>query len=59
MSRLTRLVFALVNASLIRIKNSTGQLPPDIYQAPSWVPWAGAGTCIVLLAADAAVKLWA
>ena len=58
-SRLTLLVFALVNTSLIRIKKRAGQLPPGLYQAPSWVPWAGAGTCIVLLAGDAAAKLWA
>jgi basic amino acid/polyamine antiporter, APA family len=35
-SRLTLFVFALVNASLIRIKNKAGQMPPDIYQVPSW-----------------------
>jgi basic amino acid/polyamine antiporter, APA family len=58
-SRLTLLVFALVNTSLIRIKKRVGQLPPGLYQTPSWVPWAGAGTCIVLLAADAVAKLWA
>ena len=58
-SRLTLLVFAAVNTSLIRIKKRAGQMPPGIYQAPTWVPWAGAGTCIVLLAADAATKLLA
>ena len=57
-SRLTLLVFALVNTSLIRIKKRAGQMPPGFYQAPSWVPWAGAGTCIVLLATDAAARLW-
>jgi len=39
MSRLMLLVFALVNTSLIRIKKSA-QLPPGLYQAPSWIPWA-------------------
>jgi amino acid transporter len=58
-SRLTLFVFAVVNTSLIRIKQRAGQMPPGIYQAPSWVPWAGAATCIVLLAADAAMKLLA
>jgi len=57
-SRLTLLVFALVNTSLIRIKKRAGQMPPGFYQAPSWVPWAGASTCIVLLATDAAARLW-
>jgi basic amino acid/polyamine antiporter, APA family len=58
-SQLTLLVFAAVNTSLIRIKKRAAQMPPGIYQAPTWVPWAGAGSCIVLLAADAATKLLA
>jgi amino acid transporter len=56
-SRLTLIVFAVVNISLIRIKKR-GDMPPGrIYVAPTWVPWAGAATCILLLAVDAAVVL--
>lgn len=50
-ARLTLIVFAMVNVSLIAIKRrdpfrSVG------YVAPFWMPWAGAATCILLLATD-------
>ena len=57
-SSLTLAVFALVNISLIRIKHRTVDIAQAHYQAPSWVPWAGATSCVALLIADAAVKLW-
>ena len=58
-SRLTLLVLALVNTSLIRIKKRAAELPPGIYQAPSWVPWGRSRHSIMLLAAAAAANLWA
>jgi amino acid transporter len=51
-SRLTLIVFAVVNISLMRIKERDPTRRPGVYIAPAWVPWAGAVACIALLAAD-------
>ncbi|MFM9847959.1 MAG: APC family permease [Hyphomicrobiaceae bacterium] len=51
-SRLTLLVFAVVNVSLARIKYRDGRTGLDTYVAPIWVPYAGATACTGLLAAD-------
>jgi amino acid transporter len=51
-SRLTLLVFAIVNVSLIVIKQRDPS-PAEGYVAPTWVPWAGAAACLLLLAFDA------
>ncbi len=56
-SRLTLVVFALVNLSLIRIKARTPAVPAGAYVAPHWVPWAGLASCCALLVADFAVLL--
>jgi APA family basic amino acid/polyamine antiporter len=58
-SRLTLIVFAVVNVSLIWIKRRHLPTPTGIFEAPVWVPWAGAAACVVLLMLDAATKLWA
>jgi amino acid transporter len=57
-SRLTLVVFAAVNVSLIRIKRRPAPSPYGIFQAPVWVPWAGAVACVLLLALDAVTALW-
>jgi amino acid transporter len=57
-SRLTLVVFAVVNVSLIRIKRRAMRTPPGIFEAFVWVPWAGAAVCVVLLILDVATKLW-
>lgn len=57
-SRITLIVFALVNLSLIRIKVRTPLAPPGVYIAPTWVPWAGLLSCLALLIADVAVMLF-
>ena len=58
-SRLTLLVFAVVNISLVRIKQRNPRRPPAVFVTPAWVPWAGAVACIALLAADLlALWLW-
>ena len=58
-SRLTLIVFAVVNISLVRIKQRGPRRPLGIYVAPTWVPWAGGMACIALLAADLmALWLW-
>jgi len=49
----------VVNVSLIRIKRRHSPTPTGIFEAPVWVPWAGAAACVVLLMLDAATKLWA
>ncbi|NJO31824.1 MAG: amino acid permease [Rhodospirillales bacterium] len=51
-SRLTLLVFTVVNLSLARIKQRDGRTSCGVYTAPTWVPYAGAAACIALLAAD-------
>jgi amino acid transporter len=54
-SRLTLVLFALVNLALIRIKVRERVPPPGIWLAPAWVPWAAFVSCVGLLAADFAV----
>jgi amino acid transporter len=54
-SRLTLVLFALVNLALIRIKVRERVPPPGIWLAPAWVPWAAFVSCVGLLAADLAV----
>jgi amino acid transporter len=54
-SRLTLIVFALVNMSLIRLKARAPLARADAYVAPTWVPWAGLASCAALLIADIAV----
>jgi amino acid transporter len=52
-SRLTLVVFTVVNLSLAAIKGRRLADPGDFYIAPAWVPWAGAAACVTLLAFDA------
>lgn len=54
-SRLTLVVFALVNLSLIRIKARTPVAPAGAYVAPFWVPWAGLASCSALFITDLAI----
>ena len=54
-SRITLVVFALVNLALIRIKASAQPAPPGAYIAPTWMPWAGLATCAGLLIVDLAL----
>jgi APA family basic amino acid/polyamine antiporter len=56
-SRITLVVFALVNVSLIRIKARTPDAPAGVYIAPTWVPWAGFASCLGLLIADLGLML--
>jgi basic amino acid/polyamine antiporter, APA family len=56
-SRITLIVFAAVNLSLIRIKARSFEAQGDVYVAPGWVPWAGFVSCVALLAADIALML--
>ena len=63
-ARMTLVVFALVNLSLIRIKarerpherTSEGHTPAS-FVAPAWVPWAGFVSCVVLLILDAVLMV--
>ena len=59
-ARMTLVVFALVNLSLIRIKGR--ECPRERpreghaltgFVAPTWVPWAGFASCVALLILDA------
>jgi basic amino acid/polyamine antiporter, APA family len=51
-ARLTLVVFAAVNVSLIVIKRRATDFPTAGYVAPTWMPWAGAAVCVLLLALD-------
>ncbi|MGE0022412.1 MAG: APC family permease [Hyphomicrobium sp.] len=52
-SRLTLVVFALVNAALIAIKQRGIPAPPGSYVAPRWVPVAGLVSSVGLLVSEA------
>jgi len=59
-ARLTLVVFALVNLSLVRIKareRPTEGHTPAGFVAPTWVPWAGFAGCVVLLILDAVLMV--
>jgi amino acid transporter len=52
-SRLTLVVFTVVNVSLIRIKRRSQINVQSSFVAPVWMPWAAAGACISLHLLDA------
>ena len=56
-SRITLVLFALVNLALVRIKAREREAPANTYLAPSWVPWAGFASCLALVAADVVLML--
>jgi basic amino acid/polyamine antiporter, APA family len=56
-SRLTLIVFTVVNLSLVRIKQRESTAPDGSFVAPFWVPCAGAGASILLLSLDAITTL--
>lgn len=51
-SRITLVLFALINIALARIKAREEASPSDVYVNPRWVPIGGALTCVLFLAAD-------
>jgi amino acid transporter len=51
-SRLTLLLFALVNGALIAIKQREMAPPPGVLVAPRWVPWAGVATTLAVVAVE-------
>jgi len=59
-SRITLLMFAIINLALVRIKLRDGghEPPRRAYVAPLWVPCAGFASCMALLAIDAVVVGW-
>jgi amino acid transporter len=56
-SRLTLIVFTVVNLSLIRIKQRGNTGPEGSFVAPFWVPCVGAGAAFLLLIFDAITAL--
>jgi amino acid transporter len=56
-SRITLVLFALVNLALARIKAREGAAPANTYVAPRWVPWAGFASCLALVAIDILLTL--
>jgi amino acid transporter len=53
-SRITLVVFSIVNIALLRLKLTGAPRPHGIFTAPLWVPAAGAVTCAAFLLADLA-----
>jgi amino acid transporter len=51
-SQMTLLVFALVNAALVRLKHASAEPPRAHFVVPFWVPITGAGLCVSLLIAS-------
>ncbi len=56
-SRITLVLFALVNLALARIKARESAAPENTYIVPHWVPWAGCVSCMALVAIDVALAL--
>jgi amino acid transporter len=54
-SRLTLVLFSMVNAALIALKAREPAPPPGVYVVPGWVPWAGVASTIALFAAEIAI----
>jgi len=52
----TLVIFAMVNAALIRIKMRGDPAPEGAFLVPAVVPWAGVVTSLALLTADAVVR---
>jgi basic amino acid/polyamine antiporter, APA family len=48
-SRLTLIIFALVNAALVRLKQKTLSVPSNAFIVPILVPIAGCMLCLALL----------
>lgn len=55
-SRCTLVIFAVVNAALIKIKSRETVAPPDIFLCPRWVPFAGFASTMLFLGADLSLK---
>jgi amino acid transporter len=51
-SRVTLVVFALVNTALLKIKMDRGVAPAHAFVVPAWIPALGALSCIAFLLAD-------
>lgn len=51
-SRVSLVVFALVNLALLMVKRRDGPVPAGQFEVWSWVPGAGLLTCLALLATD-------
>jgi amino acid transporter len=58
-SRITLVLFALINLALARIKARETQAPANTYVVPRWVPWAGCASCVALVVVDFAVLVLA
>ena len=48
----TLVIFFLVNAALARIRHDEKILPPEVFHAPAWAPYAGMAATLILLVAS-------
>lgn len=56
-SRITLVVFGMVNVALVLVQRMDAPPPAGIFTTPAWVPVAGALSCAVFIAADIAIAL--
>lgn len=56
-SRLTLVLFGMVNVALILLRRSESGPARQGMRVPAWVPWAGVGTILAMLAGDILVRL--
>lgn len=56
-ARITLVLFALVNLSLIWIKRKESTPPPGIFRCWRWVPYAGLASCVLFILFDIGLAL--
>ena len=56
-SRITLIIFAFVNAALLKLKIDRVAGPADAFMAPAWVPALGLATSSALLGSEIALRL--
>ncbi|MFA5901405.1 MAG: amino acid permease [Hyphomicrobium sp.] len=56
-SRITLIVFAFVNAALLKLKIDGLAAPDDAFAAPAWVPALGLATSLALLVSEIVLRL--
>jgi APA family basic amino acid/polyamine antiporter len=54
-SQLTLILFALVNAALVRLKMKEAKPPANAFLVPAWVPWGGVVSTLGVLIATSIV----
>ncbi len=56
-SRITLIIFAFVNAALLKLKSGRSAAPAGVFVVPAWVPALGLATSLALLASEIVLRL--